>query len=162
MHFFTNLWPRVWKKFRSWFYIVVIRPKGAFSRKQSTPNFPKYEHFLPPDTHICAFLPYYRQFTTQPAITFSKVAIEILEQGVWNMFKVNNKIPERRHWCHWQRHWKDCLYTVQNNFSPCLFFFNFICFVFWTRLFLIFISFLFWSSIMGSVICSFNSISATI
>ena len=50
------------------------------SRKQSTPNFPKYEHFLPPDTHT--YPPFYQQFTTQPAITFSKVAMEILEQGV--------------------------------------------------------------------------------
>ena len=40
------------------FYIdnsSVIRQKGKFqsgvSRKQSKPNFPKNEHFLPPDTH---------------------------------------------------------------------------------------------------------------
>ena len=26
--------------------------KTDISRKQSTPNFPKNEHFLPPDTHI--------------------------------------------------------------------------------------------------------------
>ena len=26
--------------------------KTGVSRKQSTPNFPKNEHFLPPDTHI--------------------------------------------------------------------------------------------------------------
>ena len=27
--------------------------KMCVSRKQSTPNFPKNEHFLPPDTHTC-------------------------------------------------------------------------------------------------------------
>ena len=33
----------------------VIRHKGESSRKQSTPNFPKNEHFLPPDTqtYVC-------------------------------------------------------------------------------------------------------------
>ena len=64
---------------------LVIRQylKTGVSRKQSTPNFPKNEHFLPPDTHgvryvrfsenlACFFflknpiwdssvLPYYRQ-----------------------------------------------------------------------------------------------------
>ena len=29
--------------------------KTSVSRKQSTPNFPKNEHFLPPDTHTCAY-----------------------------------------------------------------------------------------------------------
>ena len=29
--------------------------KTVVSRKQSTPNFPKNEHFLPPDTHTCAY-----------------------------------------------------------------------------------------------------------
>ena len=45
------------------------------SRKQSTPNFPKNEHFLPPDTHthvLCfletpvlrfALLPYHRRIS---------------------------------------------------------------------------------------------------
>ena len=37
----------------------VIRQKGETqtddSRKQSTPNFPKNEHFLPPDTHDVRF-----------------------------------------------------------------------------------------------------------
>ena len=27
--------------------------KTGVSRKQNTPNFPKNEHFLPPDTHTC-------------------------------------------------------------------------------------------------------------
>ena len=48
----------------------VIRQKGETqtgdSRKESTPNFPKNEHFLPPDTHTSvlrfALLPYYRRF----------------------------------------------------------------------------------------------------
>ena len=41
------------------------------TKKQSTPKFPKKEHFLPNDTHAyvtdvlrCAFLPYYRRFAT--------------------------------------------------------------------------------------------------
>ena len=31
------------------------------TRKQSTPIFPKIEHFLPPDTHTNALFPYYRR-----------------------------------------------------------------------------------------------------
>ena len=37
----------------------VIRQKGESQngcfKRQSTPNFPKNEHFLPPDTHTCAY-----------------------------------------------------------------------------------------------------------
>ena len=29
--------------------------KRVFQEKQSKPNFPKHEHFLPPDTHIRKF-----------------------------------------------------------------------------------------------------------
>ena len=32
-------------------FFVGNKAKGRISRKQSTPNFPKNEHFLPPDTH---------------------------------------------------------------------------------------------------------------
>ena len=40
-------------------YITVIRQKGksrnGFSRKQSMPNFPKNEHFLPPHMYTCVY-----------------------------------------------------------------------------------------------------------
>ena len=29
----------------------MVNPETGVSRKQSTSNFPKIEHFLPPDTH---------------------------------------------------------------------------------------------------------------
>ena len=31
----------------------------GFSREQSTSNFPKNEHFLPPDTHTCQLFPHW-------------------------------------------------------------------------------------------------------
>ena len=84
-------------------YLVGNKPKRrilkrVFQGKQSTPSFPKNEHFLPSDTHtyVCgsgtkkcsffgkfgvlfffetpvlrfAFLPYYRRFHYQPVFIF--------------------------------------------------------------------------------------------
>ena len=84
--------------------------KTSVSRKQSTPNFPKIEHFLPPDTHTyvyvsggkkCSFfgkfgvlyfletpvfrfalLPYYRRNHKHQNIFF-KISIESWQKKLW-------------------------------------------------------------------------------
>ena len=48
VHFFTNLWPRVWKKFRSWFYIVGNKTKRRFFKKTKHAKFSEIRTFLTP------------------------------------------------------------------------------------------------------------------
>ena len=58
----TFIWRIYWKNkpgfagnfvnlFQSNFALLRTNLKTGVSRKQSTPNFPKNKHFLPPDTH---------------------------------------------------------------------------------------------------------------
>ena len=45
--------------------------KGCFKKKQSVPNFPKSEHFLPPDTHkICVSEGKKRSFSGKFGVLF--------------------------------------------------------------------------------------------
>ena len=53
--------------------------KTGVSRKQSTPNFPKKEHFLPPDTHIAE--PLIDWFQSSRMKNFEKFALKNFSGG---------------------------------------------------------------------------------